>query len=263
MDGEHGFDTPHRVPTGGHILEIDGHQRRLPVVAVDHIRHPVQTGHQIHHRLAEKGKAFAVVVLAVQAAPAEIVLVVHEIPRHATVLHDEQSAVLVPPRHIHIDIAAVHHPLAPLLGDLIVQRQDHRHLIAVLGQGYRQTAGHVRKTARLAEGKRLTGGKQYFHKSSSSLWLAKNLAIFLPIWLAADCARPSDTLAAENYFSDVHAAGKIIRLFRRLRAANSARLTSPSDFAPVTVSCSSPPPGDTGRDRPWPHRRRIPRSCRR
>ena len=24
--------------------------------------------------------------------------------------------------------------------------------------------------------------------------------------IAADCARPSDTLAAENYFSDVHAA---------------------------------------------------------
>ena len=163
MDGEHGFDTPHRVPAGGHILEIDGHQRRLPVVAVDHIRHPVQAGHQVHHRLAEKGKALAVVILAVQAAPAEIVLVVHEIPCYAPVLHDEQSAVLVPPRHVHIDIAAVHHPLTPLLGDLIIQRQDHRHLIAVLGQGYRQTAGHVRKTARLAEGKRLTGGKQYFH----------------------------------------------------------------------------------------------------
>ena len=27
-------------------------------------------------------------------------------------------------------------------------------------------------------------------------------------------ARPSDTLAAEQYFSDVHAAGKMIRLFR-------------------------------------------------
>ena len=28
--------------------------------------------------------------------------------------------------------------------------------------------------------------------------------------IAADCARPSDTLAAEKYFSDVHAAGKIL-----------------------------------------------------
>ena len=169
MDGEHGFDTPHRVPAGGNVLEIDGHQRRLPVVAVNHIRHPVQTGQQIHHRLAEKGEAFAVVILAVQPAPAEIVLVIHEIPRHAPILHDEQAAVLVPPCHVHIDIAAVDHPLPPLVGDLIIQWQDHRHLIAVLGQRYRQTAGHVRKTARLAEGKRLTGGKQYFHKSSSSL----------------------------------------------------------------------------------------------
>ena len=39
-------------------------------------------------------------------------------------------------------------------------------------------------------------------------------------------ARPSGTLAAEENFSDVHAAGKMIKLIRRLRAANSARLLS-------------------------------------
>jgi len=33
---------------------------------------------------------------------------------------------------------------------------------------------------------------------------------FMPKGLAAGCARPSDTLAAEKKFSDVHAAGKII-----------------------------------------------------
>jgi hypothetical protein len=36
----------------------------------------------------------------------------------------------------------------------------------------------------------------------------------LPKGIAADCARPSDTLAAEKYFSDVHAAGKMIYFFR-------------------------------------------------
>ena len=42
--------------------------------------------------------------------------------------------------------------------------------------------------------------------------------------IAADCARPSDTLAAEKYFSDTHVVRKMISLFRGLRAANSARL---------------------------------------
>jgi hypothetical protein len=33
---------------------------------------------------------------------------------------------------------------------------------------------------------------------------------FIAKRIAADCARPSDTLAAEKNFSDVHAAGKMI-----------------------------------------------------
>ena len=33
---------------------------------------------------------------------------------------------------------------------------------------------------------------------------------FIAKKLAADCARPSGTLAAEKNFSDVHAAGKMI-----------------------------------------------------
>ena len=40
--------------------------------------------------------------------------------------------------------------------------------------------------------------------------LACNLTVSLPKGIAADCARPSDTLAAEKNFSDVHAAGKMI-----------------------------------------------------
>ena len=134
MDGKYGFDTPHRLPAGGDVPQIHRDQRRLPVIAVDHLRHPVQAGQQIHHRLAEKGKALAVIILAVQTAAAEIVLVIHEIPGNAPVFHDENAAILVPPCHIHIDIAAVDHPLTPLLGDAVIQRQDHRHLIAVLGQ---------------------------------------------------------------------------------------------------------------------------------
>ncbi len=53
---------------------------------------------------------------------------------------------------------------------------------------------------------------------------------FIAKRLAAVCARPSGTLAAEKNFSDVHAAGKMIKMIRRLRAANSARLLNAAKF---------------------------------
>ena len=47
----------------------------------------------------------------------------------------------------------------------------------------------------LAAGGRVSDGAATIKK------LAQNLAILLPMGIAADCARPSDTLAAEKYFS--------------------------------------------------------------
>ena len=41
---------------------------------------------------------------------------------------------------------------------------------------------------------------------------------------AVGCAHPSGALATEKYFSDVHAAGKMIEIFCAVRGANSAKL---------------------------------------
>ena len=60
----------------------------------------------------------------------------------------------------------------------------------------------------LAAGGRVSDGTAAIKK------LAQNLAILLPMGIAADCARPSDTLAAEKYFSDAHVVRKMIRFFR-------------------------------------------------
>ena len=166
VDGEHRADAAHCLPPGTHVLEVDGYQRRLPVVAVEDVGHPVQTGQQVDDRLAEKGEALAVVKLAVQRIAAEVVLVVHEIPRHAVLFQRKQAAVLVPPAQIHIDIAAERHLLPPLPADLAVQRQDHRHLIAVPGQCRRQAARHVGQSPGLAEGERLTGHIQDLHTAA-------------------------------------------------------------------------------------------------
>ena len=166
VDREHRADAAHRLPAGADILKIDGHQRRLPVVAVEDVGHPVQTGHQVDDRLAEKGEALAVVVLAVQRAAAEIVLVVHEVPCHAVLLQREQAAVLMAPAQVHVDVAAEGHLLPPLLADLAIQRQDHRHLVAVSGQCRGQAARHVRQSAGLAEGECLAGHIQDLHTAA-------------------------------------------------------------------------------------------------
>ena len=169
VDGEHGADAPHLRPAGGHVLEVDGHKGRLPVVAVEHVGHPVQAGHQVDDRLGEEGEALAVVKLAVQPGTGEVVLVVHEVPGHATALQREQAAVLMPPAQVHVDIAAERHLLPPLLADLAVQGQDHRHLVAAFGQRRGQAACHVRQAAGLAEGERLARYIQDTHDDAPSL----------------------------------------------------------------------------------------------
>ena len=47
---------------------------------------------------------------------------------------------------------------------------------------------------------------------------------FIAKWDYSRCARPADTLATEKNFSDAHVVRKMIRFFRGVRAANSARL---------------------------------------
>ena len=159
VDGKYGLNVAHGIPAGGHILQIHGDECRLPVVAVDHIGHAVEAGQQVHHGLGEEGEALAVVIVAVKAAAAEIVLVIHKVPRYTAIFHGEQTAVLMTPCHIHIDVAAIGHLLPPLLRDLTVEGQDDRDVVAALGQGDGQAARHVCKTAGLTEGERLGGCK--------------------------------------------------------------------------------------------------------
>ena len=148
MDSEHGADTAQSVPAPHEILPVDGHQRRLPVVAVEDVRHPVQAGQQVDDRVAEEGEALAVVKLAVQAAAAEVFFVVHEVPGHTPVMEGEQAAVLMPPAQVHVDIPAEGHFLPPLGADLVVQGQNDGGLDTLRRQGGGEAAGHIGQAAR-------------------------------------------------------------------------------------------------------------------
>ena len=169
VNGEHRADMAYLPPAGGRVLEIDGHQRRLPVVAVEDVRHPVQAGQQVDDRVAEKGEALAVVKLTVQAAAAEVFFVVHEVPGHAPVMEGEQAAVLMPPAQVHVDIPAEGHFLPPLGADLVVQGQDDGGLDTLRRQGGGEAAGHIGQAAGLAEGIGFAGHIQQLHGRLLSL----------------------------------------------------------------------------------------------
>ena len=169
VDGEHRADAAQGVPPAGKILPVYRHQRRLPVVAVDHIRHLIQQGQQFHHGPGKESEALPVVPFAVQPAPGKVVLVIHKIPGHAPVLQGKQTAVFVPPGQVYIDISAKGHLVPPLAGNGIIQRQDHRHMLSPGRQRHRQAAGNIRKTTGFTEGGGLPRYIQNIHLIPPSL----------------------------------------------------------------------------------------------
>ena len=152
MDGEHRAYAPQGIPPAGEILPVHRHQRRLPIVAVEHLRHIVQQGQQVQNRPGKEAEALPVVPLAIEPAPGEVMLVIHKIPGDTPVLQGKQAAVLMPPGQIHIDMAAEGHLTAPLAGNGIIQRQDHRHAVPPGRQGNRKAPGYVRQAACFTKG---------------------------------------------------------------------------------------------------------------
>ena len=86
------------------------------------------------HRAAEEGEALAVVIIAVKLGTLEILLVVHEVPRHALPLVGEKPAVQAAPGKAHIGVALKVQLVAPRVRDALVERQNDAHAVAVRGQ---------------------------------------------------------------------------------------------------------------------------------
>ena len=157
VDGQHGPDAAEPVLPHAVVLQIDGHQGGLPVVAVDDLRPELEVGQHPHHRPGEEAEPLPVVHVAVQLRPVEVLLVVQEVPGDAVLLQGEQAAVAVPPGQVHVVIALEIQPVAELLLHLLVQGQHHRHLRALGRQGRGQGARHIRQAPGLTKRDRLTG----------------------------------------------------------------------------------------------------------
>ena len=174
VDGQRGADAAEAVLPHAVVLEVDGHQRRLPVVAVDHLRPEAQVGQHAHHGPGEEAEALSVIHVAVEVGTVEILLVVQEVPGHAVLLHGEKAAVVVPPGKVHIVIAKIGQLIAEALFHPLVQRQDHRHLGTFGCQSRRQGAGHVCKTAGFTKRNSLAGCIQNLHIFSPFLFPFQN-----------------------------------------------------------------------------------------
>ena len=163
VDGDHSLDGavavfPHTV-----VLQVDGDQGGLPVVAVNDLGPEFEVVQHPHHGPGKESEALAVVGLAVEGTPVEVLLVVQEVPGHAVLLQGEEAAVIVPPGQVYVVVALEFQLVSEALPDPLVEGQDHGHLGALLRQGGGKGTGHVGEAAGFTEGDRFAGHIQDFH----------------------------------------------------------------------------------------------------
>ena len=140
---------------GKERAQIHGHQRRLPVVAVDDVGDPVHVVEGSQRRL---GKVAVLGNIAhkvgVGVAPAEKVVVVDEVIDNAIphVFHDTHIEAAAVRAQVHHELAPVDHLLLVLLRDAGVAGQDDLDVTVLLGEGLGQGVHHVAQTAGLDKG---------------------------------------------------------------------------------------------------------------
>ena len=164
VDGHGGLDGTEAVLPHAVILQVDGHQGGLPVVAVDDLGPELEVGQHPHDGPGEETEPLAIVDIAVQVGTVEVLLVVQEVPCHTVFLQGEQAAVAVPPGQVHKVVALEFQLAAEALLHALVQGQHHGHLGALLSQCRGQRTGHIRQAAGFAKGDSLTGRVQNLHK---------------------------------------------------------------------------------------------------
>ena len=168
MDGKHGLDAAELVQMTVVQVQEHRHQRGLPVVGVDHIRHKIGIEQHLQNGPAEEGEAFAVVIEAIQTAAAEVVFVVQKIEGHTIPLAGEQAAILAAPAHRHAEVGHVGQLVTEL--QIAVQRHDHPAIHAVFHKCLGQAARHIAQTAGGGKGIGLAGAKKNIHRVVLLQW---------------------------------------------------------------------------------------------
>ena len=163
VDGEDALGAPELPDALPLLQQVDGHQGGLPVVAVEDVGVPVQVGRGLDDGPGEEGEALAVVVVAIDLGPLEVVLVVHEEVGDVALPQLEDAAVGGAPGQTAVPVEHKAHLLPVLLGDALVEGEDDLHVMAHVGQLLGEGTGHVGQAAGLDEGGDLGGCKQNIH----------------------------------------------------------------------------------------------------
>ena len=130
VDGEHRLDIVVFGDAAVEGVQINRHQRGVPIVGMDDVRVKVDVVEHLHRRLGEEGEALRVVVVAVQIVPLKVILVVQEVVDNPLMAGFENAAILVSPGKRNVKVAHKLHPLAELLRDVFIKRNDHPALVA-------------------------------------------------------------------------------------------------------------------------------------
>ena len=154
VNGQHGFGTAQ-----GRILEqrpqIHGHQRRLPVVAVDHVGDPVHVVQGSQGCLGEEAEFGNVADDAgIGIALGEELLVVDEVVDDAVphVFHDPHIEAPAITAQVHLEFAPVDHLALVFPGNAGIAGENHLYIAVHPGQGLGQGVHHVCQAAGFHKG---------------------------------------------------------------------------------------------------------------
>ena len=103
MNGEQRLNAAVPVVVCIEQTVVDRHQRRLPVVRVDHIRLKFNVRQHLQNGTGEERKALRVVKVTVKSLALKVVLVIDEVVNDIAYLRLKNTAILATPSHRHTD----------------------------------------------------------------------------------------------------------------------------------------------------------------
>ena len=134
-------------------VQIDRHQRRLPVVAVNDVRMEPDGAHGGQHRLGEEDKGDNVARhIRVGIASAEEIVVVDEVESHAVPPVFLQTHIIhvAVTGEVHVKVGHIGHTVAEMLGNACVARQHDTDVkVSLIGKRLGECGHDVGQTAGL------------------------------------------------------------------------------------------------------------------
>ena len=165
VNGEHGLDVLVERAGSKHQIVVNRNEGGLPVVAVDDIGLPVQIGQNLEHSLGVVRETLCVVVLAVDLAASEVILVVDKIIGNAIRLIAEDAAVLVAPAQTDVSVFDVIELFAHTLVDRRIQRAEYTHVMSLGCQSLRERTCYIAQSTGFDERSAFAGNIHDFHKA--------------------------------------------------------------------------------------------------